>query len=249
MKNKVFSIITVENNKEVFQTFNKNLKKQKDIDYELIAIDNENNQYSSARDAYRQAILQSRGKYLLFLHPDIHFLDSFALRDIATEVYELNDFGVIGVAGCPTGKKSYIVTSIFQGENREAFGTRIKRPINVQTVDECFFIMKRDIYDKIPFSTIKGWHFYAVEQCLRAIIIGQKNYVIPARIWHKSAGASEDSNYIKTGKIIINKYGQYFDSINTTITKWYIHGYFKRNILPWVKHWKRIMEWNLGIKK
>lgn len=73
-----------------------------------------------------------------------------------------------------------------------------------------FLYYEEKLLEKIPFSNIEGWHMYAVEQCLQATLDGKKNYVIPSRIWHLSAGVSEDRNYVRIGKEIVKRYGSNF---------------------------------------
>ncbi len=65
---------------------------------------------------------------------------------------------------------------------------KIVKSTEVQTVDECFFIMNKNIIEKMKFTSLNGWHLYAVEQCLRMTKLGKRNYVVPANLWHLSDG-------------------------------------------------------------
>ena len=62
-----FSLITIVNKDDVYQEFKTNLAQQKDIDYELIRINNEHQQYQSARQAFNEAAQKAKGEYLVFL--------------------------------------------------------------------------------------------------------------------------------------------------------------------------------------
>ncbi|MBB1070165.1 family 2 glycosyl transferase [Limosilactobacillus sp. RRLNB_1_1] len=236
-----YSLITISNHENIYQEFKQGLKKQKDVDYELIKINNDHQQYSSARAAYNEAATKANGKYLVFLHPDIRFLDEYALRDTLNAIKAIPSFGVAGIAGSPWKlykNKSFIVTTIVQGQDKESVGTSIDKTTEVQTVDESFFVIKKSYWQQQPFTNLAGWHFYAVEQCLQAIINGKKNYVVPSRIWHKSTGGSEDKNYVRIGKKIVKEYGSYFPYINTTVTKWDTKG-IKKYTTPWYRYAKR----------
>ncbi|MCX2187190.1 glycosyltransferase [Limosilactobacillus pontis] len=236
-----YSLITISNNESVYQEFKKGLKQQKDVDYELIKINNDHNQFNSARVAYNEAAKKARGKYLVFLHPDIRFLDDYALHDTLSAIKAIPNFGVAGIAGSPWKlykNKSYIITTIVQGKDKEHVGTPINKTTEVQTLDESFFVIKKTYWEKHPFTNYLGWHFYAVEQCLRAIIDGKKNYVVPARIWHKSTGGSEDKNYVRMGEEMVQRYGSHFPYINTTVTKWETRG-IKKYTTPWYRYAKR----------
>ena len=68
-----------------------------------------------------------------------------------------------------------------------------------------------------------------VEQSLIALLDHKDNYVVPARVWHTSAGASEDYRYVLIGRQMVKRYGEYFPSINTTVRKWDTKG-IKANI-------------------
>lgn len=232
-----FSIITIVNKENVYQDFKQNLQSQEGVDYELIKVNNDHNQFSSAREAYNNAAQKATGEYLLFIHPDIRFLDDKALHDILKQIKELNNFGVAGIAGCPVELRNghaILYTNLKQGAKCQEIGDNISKPTEVQTVDECFFVMKKDLLEEIPFSDIEGWHFYAVEQCLRASLLGKKNYVVPARAWHQSDGASENLQYVKIGKEIVKRYGNNFPYINMTVSRWETHG-LKKYYTPWTR--------------
>ena len=66
--------------------------------YSLITIVNKEDVYQAFNDAAKKA----RGKYLVFLHPDIRFLNEHALKDVLDQIRSLpKDFGVAGIAGSP----------------------------------------------------------------------------------------------------------------------------------------------------
>ncbi|KRN58139.1 glycosyltransferase [Limosilactobacillus secaliphilus] len=223
MESNLFSLITIVNKENVYEDFKNNLRTQKGVNYELIKVNNDHNQFSSAREAYNHAFKKSHGNYVVFLHPDMRFLDKYALRDVLDQVTKLPNLGVAGISGCLFKlhhHKSTVVSTIVHGDPAHRFGQAIKQPTKVQTVDECLFVMDRDFCQQHPFSDIDGWHMYAVEQCLVALLNGKVNYVVPCRMWHRSTGFSENWQYIQTGKEIVRRYGKHFSSINTTVTTW-----------------------------
>lgn len=223
MANVQFSLITIVNKEDVYQDFKANLLEQEGVNYELIKVKNDHNQFSSARMAYNQALKKANGNYMVFLHPDMRFLDKYALRDVLNQATKLPNLGVAGISGCLFKlhhHRSTVVSTIVHGDPAHRFGQSIEKPIKVQTVDECFFVMTREFCKQHPFSDLDGWHMYAVEQCLVALLNDKVNYVVPCRMWHHSTGFSENWQYIQTGKKIVKRYGQYFPSINTTVTTW-----------------------------
>lgn len=247
------SIITIVNKEPIYNGFKDSLREQLGVNYELIKIKNDNGQFVSARLAFNQVAKKATGKYLLFVHPDIRFLNEGSLSNIISYCESLKSFGVVGVAGCPgygsKSVKSVVATNIVQGKQKQPAGqVRVDHPISVQTVDECLFIMKKDVWERIPFSDLKGWHFYAVEQCLRAGKIGLKNYVIPADIWHLSPGTSEDYHYALMGYTMMKLYGKDYPTIYTTIRKWSWTGVSNKvNFLLFLV--KRLITTGLNIRK
>ena len=248
VQDKLFSIITIVNKEKIYEGFLKNLKEQEGVQYELIKINNDHNQFSSAREAYNDAVKKAHVDYFIFLHPDMRFLDKFALKDALEQIVKIDDLGVAGVSGCPFElhhHKSTILTTIVQGDPYYHFGKSIDKVTEVQTVDECFFVMTRDFYENHPFTDVKGWHMYAVEQCLIALLNNKKNYVIPARMWHYSPGNSENWQYVQTGREIVKRYGNHFSSINTTMTTWNTKSKLNLVVIPplkLIKHkiWRKL---------
>lgn len=234
----LFSILTIVNKEDIYREFKKNLKEQQGVNYELIKINNDHNQFTSAREAYNHAMKKARGDYFIFLHPDMRFLDEYALRDVLEQVTKLEDLGVAGISGCPFElhhHKSTILTTIVQDQPPYHFGKPIDKVTEVQTVDECFFVMTREFCEAHPFTDVKGWHMYAVEQCLIALLNDKKNYVIPARMWHYSPGNSENWQYVQTGREIVKRYGSHFSSINTTMTTWNTQSKLNLVVMPPLK--------------
>lgn len=248
IQDKLFSIITIVNKEKIYEGFLKNLKEQEGVQYELIKINNDHNQFSSAREAYNDAMKKAHGDYFIFLHPDMRFLDKFALKDVLEQIVKIDDLGVAGVSGCPFElhhHKSTILTTIVQGDPYYHFGKSIDKVTEVQTVDECFFVMTRGFCENHPFTDVKGWHMYAVEQCLIALLNNKKNYVIPARMWHYSPGNSENWQYVQTGREIVKRYGNHFSSINTTMTTWNTKSKLNLVVIPplkLIKHkiWRKL---------
>lgn len=245
----LISIITIVNKPLVYEEFKRSLAVQVDVNYELIKINNDHQQFSSARDAYNSAAKKAKGNFLLFVHPDIRFLNDRALSEVLKQLIAIPKLGIGGIAGSPFslhGRHAYIVSTMKQGTDCQPIGTQIDRPTKVQTVDECFFLMSKKFWNQHKFSNLKGWHMYAVEECLKALEDGYVNYVVPSKVWHKSTGSSENWEYVKTGYQIVRKFGKPYQQINTTVSKWETHGW-KSFVYPPIKFAKRQIERKLGI--
>ena len=88
-ENITFTLITIVDNKDVYNEFQRNLEMQTNIKYELIPIMNLNNELDSPREAFNESGKNARGKYIMFIHPDIRFLSRKALHDIAEEMNKI----------------------------------------------------------------------------------------------------------------------------------------------------------------
>lgn len=220
---KDISIVTIISDAAIYEKWlDESSLQQKDINIEIIPVMNINNsKFNSARDALNYGASQSHGKYILFAHQDIKFLSDDVIRTIYDYAESIEDFGVIGVAGSKGNTKSHnILTTIVQGDKGYKVGTMINKPTEVMTVDECLFLIKREVWEGHHFSNKSGWHLYAVEYCLEMLDENKKNFVIPAQIWHKSDGVSLNYLYCDQLYELLNKYKNKYKYINTTVKTW-----------------------------
>lgn len=233
MKN--ITIITIANNKDVYDSFVDNLLKQKDINLQLLTVNNYNNIFNSAVEAYNSILKQAKYSPIIFCHPDIRFLDNNALQNIVEQVNQLSDYGVVGVAGADFKQNLFfnpiVLTTIVHGKNKDRFGVTVNKPTCVQTVDECLFIVDKDYFDSNNFNEIIGaehletkWHLYSVNLCLTMIKNNKKNYVIPSKVWHLSNGNHNLFDYMKLLELLIKEYRNSFSTIYTTIKVWNTKG-------------------------
>lgn len=226
MEQKIYhcTIVVIANKAEVLEDYIKSLDAQTNVVFQLIVIDNKDNQYSGARKAFNSVLAQAKYDVVIFSHPDIRFMTDTALADIMLQIESLNNFGVVGIAGCAEGRTWRILSNIVHGTDKDNAGTKISNPIEVQTVDECFFAMERDVAQKNNFINEDGWHLYAVEQCLQMRRINKKNYIVPADVWHLSNGKSLGPTYLKDLERVIDEYKNDTEYINTTVKQWKTKG-------------------------
>ena len=241
----ICSIIVIINNKKIYEDFLENIKNQINVEYEIISIDNCSNEYNSARIAYNEAVLRAKGRYIIFMHPDIRFLKKDVLITFVNYLSNLRSFGVVGIAGSPSYRidgKRIILTNIRHGKHKKVVGTNINAVTEVQTVDECFFAVEKRFFEQMPFSYKKGWHLYAVEYCLKSNDVGRKNYVVPADIWHLSDGKSLDYKYVMQIRKLIKEYCKKTMYINTTVKGWKTNGFSSNCYVIYyiIKQWIKI---------
>lgn len=215
------SVVCIDNNRDILKRFLfPSVEKQINVNYELKIIENYQNEYGGARLAFNEVAKELQGEYVMFVHNDFNFSSEVEFRKIINFCRELESFGVVGVAGCDAGKKKLIRTRIKQGTDRCSVGKTIDEPISVMSVDECCFVIKRSRFITHPFESKGGWHLYAVEYCLKMLDEGLQNYVIPIEAWHYSDGVSLNAAYCREVKILLEKYSDQYDYINTTVKQW-----------------------------
>lgn len=222
----MFSIICIYNDKKKVEKYLlKTLQGQDFKEYELILIDNSNNQkYYSAMEAIEDAVNQAKESFIMIIHQDIIFESNDTLRTLSNYVNSISNLGVAGIAGAPYKNKSNTTLScIKQGKNREYASNN--RPNNItecQTVDECLFIIPRKILKEIKFTYYgNSWHLYAVDYCLNVLKHGYKVVVLPINsIYHLSPGDSLDKSYYYVLKKIIKNYRDDYELFHTTMGTW-----------------------------
>lgn len=218
------SFICVSNNQEMFDKYIvPSLQIQKNRDFEIIRVDSASKSYSSATAALNEGAARAKGEYLVFLHHDI-VLENPDFIDEMLAMIEGREFYVAGVAGSLRQGhvwKRKVVSNIVHGEHRSIPG---KSPVTeirpVCTVDECFFIIPRRIYQQHAFLEIMPtWHLYAVEYCLWAHTQAKEGCVLmlPLRLWHLSKGESMSKDYYAAARKLRHVYRM---DMFTTVGAW-----------------------------
>ena len=228
----MLKIITIVHMQDVFERgLKKSLAEQTGAEYDLSVIDNEGNKYTSLYSAYSSVLdkndLPGDCDAVLFCHPDINLLNPGELCRMYEEVRSIflsdESIGVVGVAGAPDGGCLEVVSTIVHGQSKTGMDSpalKENRFVEVQTVDACFFFVKAECLKKYPLDRDNhSFHMLIEEYCLRLRQNGIRSVVIPASLWHFSAGASLDYRYYKETKRVVKKYRS-MKNINTTSFHW-----------------------------
>lgn len=133
------------------------------------------------------------------------------------------------------------MSNIYHGKEKTLAGVTISKTHEIETVDECFFLIKKDYFLKYNFSSEKGFHLYAVEYCLDCLENNLQNYVVPANIWHLSDGRSLGPDYVIQLKRLIKKKQNKFDLICTTVKAWKTKGVLAKAYLEYY-YYKQIVK-------
>ena len=199
----------------------KSLDKQT-ADYELILVDNTQKKFKSATEALNYGGEKAIGKYIIFAHQDVDLLSKKFLEDLGLILSKITNLGIAGVAG-KSELNRFILSNIKQGQPPKYAGKiQIKEPVIVQTFDECFFVIPKNVFEMVKFDekVCDGWHLYAVDYCLSVKEMKFLVCVVPISLYHRSVAGSFSKEYYSTIKKIIKKHKKNFDPIFTTMGNW-----------------------------
>lgn len=186
----MISVICCYNKLVEYDQMRKSLEMQ-DVDYELVAVRNNQNQFPSASAALNWGAARAHGEILVFLHQDIVFCKNDSLRRL-TEYLMQEDIPctMIGLFGAARTKVNCV------------------QKLKVcETLDECCVAVTKATWEKIKFNEVlcDGWHLYVVEFCIRLRRIGGQVLSGAFDIVHLSSG-NVDEAYMKTYKAILIQY-------------------------------------------
>ena len=221
---KKFSICSLVQSEERYKTVvNSAISANFSVDNcEFIAIDNREGPKYDGYTWIREVITESTGDYIVFTHDDIEFTnDGFQELFDRLEELERHDptWMIAGVAGGPYKSTSSKKDVVYRISDMHGTGRRVGNfPHRVETLDECFFVMKRDRF-VVPSINLSGFHFFGSDLCLLAEVMGGSAYVIDFLLTHHGDGARDIT--FRTGKRRLKaKYSPFFPDriLHTTTT-------------------------------
>lgn len=213
----MITIICCYNNDELLKEFVYSSLKRQNIEYNLAFIDTNKFRVKSAAQAYND-ILDNPQKYgveitenLLFIHQDVYFSNNNFLFEVE-EILNSSQNNVFGFAGMSSNRR-FILSVKFKSIDQYYSGYISNKLEEVESLDECCFAMKYDLWKKVRFDeyVCNHWHLYSVEFCYNARkILGSKSYVLPKVIFHKehinSESLTTDSHFLKSMWRLIRKH-------------------------------------------
>lgn len=200
----MFSIIICSRKPDITADLKQNIADTIGCDYELVVIDNSNNQYNIFQ-AYNEGVKRSQGEVLCFMHEDILFRSNNWGNDIL-DVFDDKTIGLVGFAGTHflssspfywtnspfisehnlTNDKG-VVLECFQDEYYNANGI-----VDLVAVDGFCFFIKKQLFESIRFDdkTYSGFHAYDMDICMQVLMAGYRvcacNKVLIEHFWSES---------------------------------------------------------------
>lgn len=186
-------------------------------DMELILLDNRNKKFISAAEALNYGANIAVGDVLIFMHQDVYLWDLNILEKYYNYL-KSNDNTIAGVAGVASKDKK-VYYDIYETKDKirraQTTGSEI---MPAETIDECFFAMKKALWQRLKFDeiTCDSWHFYGAEICYNNLLSGGKNVIYSSVICHESMGNSKNKDFRISLKKLIKKYKHKLKRIETT---------------------------------
>jgi len=227
----VISVVCVYNNRKIINDYLLRSLKRQTVNYNLITLDNTEGKFKSAAEALNYGGMRAKGKYIMFVHQDIILNSDVWLEKVEKVLDKLFNLGIAGVAG-RTKDIEGTITNIKHGIPKKLSGKiQIKKPIKVQTVDECLVIIPKYVFHKLHFDekVCNDWHLYSVDYSLSIKRMKYNVYVIPMYVYHLSTGfkpigrlgrilrgGSLQRGYYLSLKKVLKKHKNYYKKIYTT---------------------------------
>ncbi|MCZ4221801.1 glycosyltransferase [Pedobacter rhodius] len=182
----MLSVIICSKNKNQLLSVSENIEKTIGIEYEIIKIDNTNNNFGICK-AYNIGAALSKYSLLCFVHEDVHF-HTYDWGKVILNFFEQNKgAGILGVAG---SKYKSVVPSIwaqglFNTDSLNILQHYYQKVVNikttikfdeVKTLDGIFLCCPKIIWNKNKFDEINfdKFHFYDLDFCTQ---VGQHNKI------------------------------------------------------------------------
>jgi len=219
----MISIVCTCNNRTVLDNYLlKGLKNQTE-NYELMVVEDSKTDFKSAAQALNYGGEKASGDYIIFAHQDVLMESATWLSDLEKLLISLENLGAAGIAG-KSSESPEVVTNVKHGDNPHLAGKKqIKKPVKVQTLDECLIVVPKKVFERRQFdeTTCDGWHLYGVDYCLMMDEMGLDVYVLPLSIIHKSSGDPFAPEYYRILGKLFKKYKKSYSTIHTTVSDWH----------------------------
>lgn len=189
----MISIVICSISPERLQQVIQNIQDTIGVEYEIIAIDNREKNWSIAR-VYNEGAHRARYPYLFFVHEDVKFHSQDWGTVIEEKLVE-PDCGVIGFAGTRAMLKCYsgwlqshdwMCLFLYQGLGEgltelRAHHAYLEHPFEeVVALDGLGMFVRKEVWEKYPFDEVMltGFHCYDVDFSLQIVASKKyKNYV------------------------------------------------------------------------
>lgn len=210
----MISIIICSTHRAIDVSLSDNIKDTigRNVDYEIISIDNSDNRYSIF-SAYNEGVKRAKGEYLCFMHEDIIF-HSVGWGRMIAETFKDGKVGMLGVLGTAyfspvmsswwnapiSAKKGKVIQGTVKNGYYETYVDGYENYTSdnfVVAVDGLWMCIRKSLFQEciIRFDdkTFSGFHFYDIDISFQVVKSGYKIEIVGIDIEHRSFGKLNDS--------------------------------------------------------
>ena len=226
----MISLIICSRSSDISDTLKQNIFKTIGVNYELLIIDNSNNNYSIF-SAYNEGVNRAKYPLLCFMHEDILYHTNNWGALILSHFNE-SSIGLLGFAGTHFLPKSpiYWFNSPFiseynltnnNGEIIECIKTDYymnEDIVDVVACDGFCFFIRKELFSFIKFDDVNfsGFHFYDMDICMQVIESGNRvclcRNVLIEHEWSEEKSKNEKGMDVfeKNQQLFFEKWKSYF---------------------------------------
>ena len=250
----MISVIVCSRNPKISPLFENNIRHTIGVEFELIHIDNSNNNYSIF-EAYNRGIQLSQYPYLCLVHEDVEF-HSYKWGVRLIKHLQDEHTGIVGVAGCALislvpgqWNDFYQSMQIIQSSSERKRRKRVLKshgltpaPWPVVALDGVILCMRKNLTEKISFDeNLPGFHAYDLDICLQAHQSGYRNLVVnDLLIEHFSNGCFGKEYYQNTFRVF-EKWNHILPAYIAEISEEKANQLIKQNIGRLTGHLMKVM--------
>lgn len=179
---------------------------------EYLYIDNCSGNRFDAYQAVNTFLLRAKGRHIILCHQDIVLMEDGRdrLDRIIAELDRLDPaWALFGNAGSTLADTEALRISHPHQDDASVGGPF---PVRVNSLDENFIVVKRSANLAVSHD-LSGFHFYGLDLCVIADILGRNAYVVDFHLRHKSGGTL-DAVYFDARTSVTNKYKRAFRDRN-----------------------------------
>jgi len=163
-------------------------------------VDNSNGNSYDGYQGLNAFLSKVTGQYIIICHQDV-LLTNDGMQDLINRIQELNSidpaWAILGNAGYRDLNRKAIRISDPYGAN-VSIGPF---PAKVESLDENFLVIRKSANLTLSHD-LNGFHFYGLDLCLIADLLGYNAYVIDFHLYHKSGGNCNESFFLAKSRII-----------------------------------------------
>jgi len=165
----------------------------------LYADNSDGNKYDGFKGV-KKFLTKATGKYIIICHQDI-LLSYDKIDTLIKCIEELNRLDPNWAIAGNAGYNGLTQKAIRISDPYEMNASKGNFPVRVQSLDENFLVIRKDANLSIS-NDLVGFHFYGVDLCIIANILGHNAYVIDFHLYHKSGGTCNESFFTAKSRLI-----------------------------------------------